>query len=251
MQIVPSVQSASTPTANVTPVSESESVVVLSSEPLIVVVFAPESWPPRTSNVPIVRLRVPLRMALLERMITLSSVVAGAVPLIVSVPLVMSTVAGSTVAPSGIVVVPPGMRSVPAPSIPPAALSGRSALGASSAPAAIFHSPACVSGDEPLQLERAALDVDEPVVVEVDVDAARPAGEVERAGRRHAERAGGAGAELEVVGRRRGVQGVHEAPCAAGVHADRAVGPVSVDADPRARPRSARASRSWSCRTSR
>ena len=43
--------------------------MVLSNEPLIVVVFAPESCPPRTSNVPIVRLRVPPRIALLERMI--------------------------------------------------------------------------------------------------------------------------------------------------------------------------------------
>ena len=92
-QIVPSVHVESTVGTKLSALRFRLPVVVLSNEPLTVVVLAPPRVPLRASKLLIVRLRPPLSVP--PRSTTVSSDVAGAVPLMASVPPGRSVVAGS------------------------------------------------------------------------------------------------------------------------------------------------------------
>ena len=93
MQIVPSVHVESTVGTKLSALRFRLPAVDFTNEPLTVVVLAPPRVPLRASKLLIVRSRPPLSVP--PRRMTVSSVVAGPVPLIVTAPPGWSLVPGS------------------------------------------------------------------------------------------------------------------------------------------------------------
>ena len=145
-QIVPSIHVESTVGTKLNALRFRLPAVDFTNAAVTVVVFVPPRVPLRASRVGIVRLRPPLSVP--PRRMTVSSVVAGPVPLTVSAPPGRSAIPGSTVAPSGTVTLPPTTRSVPGPSMIPAAVIV--VLGENVAAAPMENSPVCVSSEAPL-----------------------------------------------------------------------------------------------------